>query len=245
MSISSKRPSFRSIADVVTSIVLIAAALTLIYRNVLGSPTNVQNTIRVPSEPLSLEGAALHGSKDANAVLIVYSDFQCPFCATFARDVLPEIERRYIATGRVALAFRHFPLPIHPQAVQAAAVAECAGRQGKFWETHDRLFAEGSLNADILDAIPRFVQLDQQSLDRCLSDRTIADVIQASVTQGRELGIRGTPAVFIGTRLPDGRVKVARTVSGAQPAEEFVRELESTLAERASSWGSWFRRLAS
>jgi protein-disulfide isomerase len=237
--------SLRSTLDVVTSIVLIAAAGTLAYRSVFVASSDTQAELQLPSEPMSIERAAIRGSEDAQAVMIVYSDFQCPFCARFTREALPEVERRYIARGRVALAFRHFPLPIHPHAVQAAAIAECAGRQGRFWEMHDRLFAERSLDADTLKAIPRSVQLDQQSLDNCLFDRTIGDNIQASVAEGRDLGIRGTPAFFIGTRLPDGRVKVTRTVSGARPAEEFIRALDSTLAEPGAPWRWWLHRLAS
>lgn len=155
-----KNFTVRSVLDVLTSITLIAAAVTLIYKNTAGGSARAE--MEVPSTPLSIQGAQLRGSKGARAVMIMYSDFQCPFCARFAKEVFPQIEQRYVATGSVALAFRHLPLPIHPQALQAAAVAECAGRQGKFWEMHDRLFAETSLNADTLNALPEFVDLGFQ-----------------------------------------------------------------------------------
>jgi len=175
--------------------------------------------------------------------MIVLSDFQCPYCSRFAREVLPQIERRYIAAGTVALAFRHLPLPIHPQAVQAAAVAECAARQGMFWEVHDRLFAEEDLDADILRSISESVPLDRQRLNDCLLDRSIGDDIQASIAEARGLGVRATPTFFIGTRIADGRVKVGRALSGMRPAEEFMRVLDSILEERRTSWRFWLRRL--
>jgi protein-disulfide isomerase len=69
----------------------------------------------VPAAPISLDGAALKGSPDARAVLIIYSDFECPYCARFANDTWPAIEEKYVTTGKVRVAFRPLPLErIHP-----------------------------------------------------------------------------------------------------------------------------------
>jgi protein-disulfide isomerase len=227
----------RSALDVVTSFVLIAAAVTVIYTNV-GSraPAGLQ----APSAPLSIQGAPIRGSNDAETVMIVYSDFQCPFCGRFARDVLPEIERRYIATGQVALVFRHLPLPMHPQAALAAAIAECAGQQGQFWEMHDRLFAERSLDEAIIrSSIPRSLRLDMRQFDDCLLDDVVATRLNASISEANVLGIRGTPAFFLGKRLADGDVKVLRAFSGARPLAEFIEGLDTTLKSELGGWRSW------
>jgi protein-disulfide isomerase len=64
----------------------------------------------LPDRPVTLEGAAVQGDRTAKVALIVYSDFQCPFCAKFGRDALPEIQSRYVKTGKVLLAFR----PVSP-----------------------------------------------------------------------------------------------------------------------------------
>ena len=92
----------------------------------------------VPERP-DLAGAAIEGDPAAAVVVIEYSDFQCPFCERWYTDTLPVLRQR--VGGDVALAFFHFPLvQIHPNAAGAHFAAECAGRQGKFWEMHDLLF---------------------------------------------------------------------------------------------------------
>lgn len=242
--VSPGRLSFKTLSDGLVSFVLVAAALTLIYRNVFGNANQPREAAEIPSEPLQVDEAAVRGSKDAKTVMIVYSDFQCPFCRRFARDVLPEIERRYISTARVALVFRHLPLPIHSQAVQAAAIAECAGQQGRFWEMHDRLFAEEQLNADTLRVISKSLPLDEPLFDTCLGDRAIGERIATSVAEANALGIRSTPSFFLGQRLADGRVDVVRVLSGLRP-EQLIRDLDSVLGGEGTSFRSWFRRFTS
>ena len=101
----------------------------------------------IPSSVQSISDAAMKGSADAAVVLIEYADFQCPYCGQFARQILPEIEKRYVSTGKLRVVFRHMPLQeIHPQAVMAAETAECARQQGKFWQVHDALFADQRLD---------------------------------------------------------------------------------------------------
>ena len=81
------------------------------------------------------------GKSDAKLTIIEFSDFQCPFCERFYLDTLPQLKKDYIDTGKVQLAFRHFPIAsIHPNAKTAHEAAECANEQGKFWEYHDLLF---------------------------------------------------------------------------------------------------------
>src|SRR5262245_2735820 len=90
---------------------------------------------------VSIAQANSKGNREARVALIEYQDFQCPYCAAAFRDLLPVVERDYIAPGRVLLVFKHLPLrSIHPAALPAAQAAECAGAQGRFWPMHDRLF---------------------------------------------------------------------------------------------------------
>jgi protein-disulfide isomerase len=235
---------FRSALDAVTCIVLIAAAVTLIYGNVREAD-GTQTALRVPSDPLSIEGAPTRGSDDARGVVIVYADFQCPYCARFTREVLPAIERRYLATGQVALAFRHLPLPFHPHAMQAAVVAECAGEQRRFWEMHDLLFAQELLDDETLLSLADSVDIDREQFDACLMDGAVAGRVHSSVDEAKRLGIRGTPAFLFGTRLDDGRVGVIRALSGARPFDDFVRPLEAAFGAEPRWWRSWIPFLKS
>ena len=219
----------RSVLDLLTSFAMIAAASLLIYKNVVGGSGSAQGELQVPSNPLSLEGAQLRGSNAATAVMIEYADFQCPFCARFAKDVFPEIDRQYVATGKIAVAFRHLPLAIHAQAVQAASVAECAGRQGRFWQTYDRLYGEKSVTEETLGTIPEVVGLDQRSFDECLKDPGVRKTVQSSAADAQSLGIHGTPTFFFGQRDADGHVKVLYAFSGARPFNDFAKQLDAIL----------------
>jgi protein-disulfide isomerase len=76
-----------------------------------------------PKEPISVAGASTEGSSNAHFAIIEYSDFQCPFCAAFVRDTLPSLREQYVKPGKLLLAFRHLPLPMHPFAKKAAETA--------------------------------------------------------------------------------------------------------------------------
>jgi protein-disulfide isomerase len=232
------RFSSRSALDVLTSVVLIGAATTLIYKNVFATRDG-RESIQVPTEPLSIAGAPTRGSADAKVVMIVYSDFECPFCRRFAREVLPEIERRYMANGSVSIAFRHLPLPIHKHAASAAWNAECAAKQGRFWEMHDAIFAAGRLDENSLSTISKAMSLDMAKFNECLADEAVASNVKKSAKEASALGVRATPTFFIGVPVGKGVVKVSTVVSGALPADELARELNLILHNTRRGWLSW------
>jgi len=234
-----RRVNLRSVLDVAASVLLIAAAITFLYRSFFNVSALQNAELAVPADPLSLDGVPIRGSDDAGVVMVVFADFQCPFCSRFTRDVLPEIEDRYVDAGLVALAFRHLPLQIHPQAEQAAVYAECAGQQGRFWEMHDELFSQEQLDGDVLHTIQDSLELDAASFGACLDDQDVVRRIQDSVTEANDLGVTGTPAFFVGRRQKDGRLTVTGTLSGARPAEEFFEQLDVALAGEPTGWRSW------
>lgn len=81
------------------------------------------------------------GPSDAKVTLVEFSDFQCPYCASFYSATEQQIMKDYVESGKVRFVYKHFPLTtIHPNAQKAAEASECAGDQGKFWEMHDLLF---------------------------------------------------------------------------------------------------------
>lgn len=187
----------------------------------------------LPAEPVPLADAQLLGEARAPIGLVIYSDFQCPYCGKFARETLPALRDRYVRTGKVRLAFRQFPLPIHASAEKAAEAAECAGRQQRFWPFHDELFArQAALDSTNLEDLARSVGLDTQVFTRCLAGET-AEIVQTDRANGMAAGVSGTPTFLAGPILSDGRLKVVRRFSGAQPLAEFVRMLDQVIAEAA------------
>ena len=122
-------------------------------------------------------------------------------------------------------------------ALAAAAAAECAGRQEKFWEMHDALFEQPKgFDRPSLERRARAIALEQQQFRDCL-DGPETDKIRAQAAAAKGLGISGTPTFFIGRVQPDGRVKVTHRVPGAQPFEQFQAILDKLLQSAvAASW---------
>lgn len=161
------------------------------------------------------------GNSNAPVTIVEWSDFECPFCARFYRDTLPQIQSEYIDTGKVKLVFRDFPLGFHANAQKSAEAAECAGEQGMFWEMHDKLFDEG-----VTGGVTSFKQyaadlgLDQSEFDSCLDSGRMASETAKDMQDGQRAGVSGTPGFIINGQL----------VSGAQPFANFKRVIDAALA---------------
>ena len=151
------------------------------------------------------------GGADAGLVLVEYSDFQCPACASFT-PVLQRLEKAFPDQLRVV--FRHFPLTsIHDKAVLAAEAAEAAGAQGKFWEMHDMLFARQrdwtTKSRD--EAIATFIGyardlgLDVGRFSGELKEGKYRQLVEKRRDEARSLGLPGTPTVFINGQYLDPR----------------------------------------
>lgn len=176
--------------------------------------------------PTSIEGAPLKGSKDAVVTIVEFSDFQCPFCSR----VLPTVDgilKEY--EGKVNLAFRHNPLPFHPEATPAAKAAIAAHKQGKFWEMHDKLFAnQRDLKADALKKYAKELKLDMKKFEKDMADPAVAKTIEDDMNFARNNQAGGTPSFFIGKRDDKGMVKGVLLV-GAQPPEKFKEVIDAIL----------------
>src|SRR6266849_1457871 len=95
----------------------------------------------LPTAPINVTGEPFKGAANAKVALIEFSDFQCPFCGRYDKDTYPQLLKDYVDTGKVKYVWRDYPLDFHRNAEKAAEAARCAGEQGRFWEMHDRLFA--------------------------------------------------------------------------------------------------------
>lgn len=161
------------------------------------------------------------GPEDALVTIVEWSDFQCPFCNRVS-PTLAKIEEEY--GDRVRIVFKHMPLSIHPQAPQAHAASEAAHRQGKFWEMHDRIFAnQRDLSVATLESHARAIGLDMDQYAKDVADASVKARIDEDMKQASGLNVTGTPSFFINGRF----------LSGAQPFENFKRAIDAAI-ERAS-----------
>ena len=162
---------------------------------------------------------------------VEFSDFQCPFCQRHWQQTYGQLDRDYIATGKVRYVFRHFPLErIHPQALKAGEAAECAAAQGKFWEMHDRLFLnqQALMPADLVKHAEA-LGLDETQFTSCLDGQMTARV-RADLAMGAQAGVTATPNFFVGVTIPGGKIKVLQKLSGALPFATFKSTFDGLLA---------------
>jgi protein-disulfide isomerase len=151
------------------------------------------------------------GAAPAPIEITEYSDFECPFCASFATVQMPVIREQLIATGKVRWRFRDFPLPSHAYSRYAALAAQCAGEQSKFWEMHDQLFGNhqwaqtGKNPRALFRDFAKAIGLDLAKYDACLDSQRYAARIEASAEEGAALGVKGTPSFFVNGRSFQGR----------------------------------------
>jgi hypothetical protein len=171
---------------------------------------------------INTEGAPVRGPAVAPVTLVEFSDYECPHCAE-AAPVLRDIEREF--GERLRVIHMHFPLSGHTHAMAASRAAFAAGRQGKFWEYHDLLFAnQTALETRNLEQYAQRVGLDvarfRADLDGAESERQVA----ASRREGERLQIDGTPAVYINGR----RWPTSLQFDRAQVREWITDEIELT-----------------
>ena len=146
--------------------------------------------------PLDEKVDHVRGSPAAR-LIIEYGDYECPY----SRQAFHAIERAgQQLGGNMRFAFRHFPLTsIHPRALAAAAAAEAAARQGRFWDMHELLFHRQKAleDADLLRYAAQ-LGLDVTAFERDRASRTVLERIQRDVDSGLASGqVLGTPTLFI------------------------------------------------
>lgn len=173
----------------------------------------------------------VRGNPKAQVVLLEFSDYQCPFCAR-VQVVLDQLLAQY--SDRVAFAYRHFPLPFHKEADEAAIAAECARDQGKFVEMHKLLFENQKEQfVENLIAYGDTVEVeDADAYESCVREEKYRSRVNADIEDGQAVGVSGTPGFFVGAYNPEtGEVK-GEMLSGARPINEFRSILDKYLAKQ-------------
>jgi len=166
-------------------------------------------------EPLDEQVDHVRGKSGA-PVILEYGDYECPYSRQAFREI-ERVERKL--SGGVRFAFRHFPLTqIHPHALAAAAAAEAATRQGRFWEMHDLLFhRQKALDDGDLLAYAGELGLDVPRFDRDRVGDEVMARIARDIRSGEASGVvRGTPTLFIDGVLHEGGHDTATLLEALQ-----------------------------
>ena len=214
-----------TLALVITGVVLVAAFLVL-----LPSLTPVGD-ITLP-EPFDYPSVDDHAMGDPNAPIVIeeYSDFQCPFCKRFHDETLRQIVDNYVRAGVVYFVYRHFPVVDRNDPAQeshaAATAAVCAGRQNRFWDFHDVLFANqtgeniGDYSDRRLQAMAEELGLDREAFNECYGSADAEAAVSADALLALETGLSSTPSFLVN----------GKPLIGAQPFEAFQQAIEAELA---------------
>jgi len=172
--------------------------------------------LSAPRAEVSVKGTPVRGAKDPKVLIVEYADYECPFCQQI-QPALDKLEANF--KGKLALAYKAVPLPMHPHAAKAAEASHCAAAQGKYWEYHDVLSASKQLDFPQLKDHARALGLNTAAFDKCLDSGEKAQIVKDYVTEATALGLQGTPSFFINGRF----------ISGIQTYEKLREIVEEEL----------------
>ncbi len=170
------------------------------------------------------------GDKNAPVTIIEYSDYQCPFCAKFFQETEPLLTANYVKTGKARLIFRNFQF-LGPESAAAAASAECAKDQSKFWVYHDALYAaeaadgkenNGNLTGDLFVKLAADVGMDTNAFTDCINSGKYVNQIAKDATDAQAVGVDSTPTVFIN----------GQQFRGALPYQQFADAVDAALKSK-------------
>ena len=203
---------FRNLGFVVALVVAVVAAIALIaVANVFqGESDNATNggVGDIPDHTAPANGTTL-GNADAPVTIYEYSDFQCPFCAEAAAEIVPRLDTDYLATGKAKLIFKNLAF-IGQESRWAAEAALCAGDQGKFWEYHNKLYEEqrgenkGAFEVENLKRFAGEIGLNQGEFNACFDEGKYTSRIADEMDEAENRGVNSTPTFFVGQEQVDG-----------------------------------------
>lgn len=171
----------------------------------------------------------IRGSKDADVVIVEYSDLECPFCKRF-HPTMQQVVKDY--GNKVAWVYRHYPLNFHQNAQKEAEATECVNELGgpdAFWSYVDKIFEKTTSNGtgfalNQLGPLAAEVGINQQSFQRCLDSGKYKDHVKEDFDTGTKAGVSGTPNLFILSR--NGKKDF---IGGALPIDQVKQHIDALL----------------
>ena len=242
-----KNDSQKQIAGAIIIAGIIIAGAILLKGNITPGNNPGDQFASVNLAKININDRTL-GNEKAKVALVLYEDFQCPFCGAIfgssssasliqalkQRDpdwtpFVPPIIDNYVKTGDVLFVYRDWAF-LGQESIKSAEAARCAGDQGKFWEYHDYLYNhqdgenQGNFSNPNLKSFAKILDLDTPSFDKCLDENKYAQAVAESRNEGSAAGVDGTPKGFI---LKNG--KIVATIDGAESYTMVKQKIENAL----------------
>lgn len=189
------------------------------------------------------ETDAILGSRDAEVKVVVFSDFQCPYCGEHFNNAREAVES--FDENQVALVYKDLPLNFHAQGMNSAMAARCAQDQGKFWEMGALLYSSQDQWGETegvasFKGYARDLNLDANRFNSCIDEGTFSGLIENDLNQASEIGVSGTPATFVGTQFASGVISVdeikamiEEELNGDMEADASTEEVQAETPEEA------------
>ena len=195
------------------------------------APTQASGPVKVASAD-----APILGNKNAPVTLIEFSDYECPFCKTSFDQLLPDLRKNYIDTGKLKLVYRNLPLPFHQNAHKEAEAALCARDQGgdsTYFKFHDQIFTNTTSNGtglalDQLPVIAANLGLNVSQFQKCLDSGKYKGYVDKDISYANQVGASGTPTWFVGKSTSDGTID-GQIIVGAQPFSSFQPKIDNLI----------------
>ncbi len=187
-----------------------------------GNPTPDKPTPPADQKLLVKNDSQKMISPDAKVTLVEFGDFQCPACGA-SHPIVKQLMGDY--KGQVNFVFRHFPLPMHKNAMKAANAAEAAGAQKKFFEMHDLLFenqtewAEDNNPEKLFEKYAQELKLDIDKFNEDVKSKKYEDKVKADQADGNAVGVNSTPTFFINGTMQ----------AGGLPYDQFKAKIEEEM----------------
>jgi len=220
---------------------LIIAGVVLVVAGILAAPALQQALAPVgevavpPARTLPTTNDNTMGDPNAPVTVVEFSDFQCPACRAFFTQVEEPFIEEYVATGKVYFVYRSMGVWIGQESADAAEAAYCAGEQNKFWEYHDFLFANQTgenvgdfLQKRLIAFAEKIDGLDVGAFKDCLNSNKYAQKVNADGAEGRQMGVRGTPTLFV---YLTGSDTPLQPIQGVPAMADFRQILDAALQQ--------------
>jgi protein-disulfide isomerase len=183
-----------------------------------------------PEKLVALAKGVTKGEASAPITIIEFGDFECPGCGAFATQEQGQVDKAFVETGKAKFVFYDWPITsLHPNAFLAARAARCAEDQGKYWDYHDMLYQQQARwaalpdPADTYTSYAKTLGLDEGAFRSCLNSDKFADVVTANMELGQQLGVNGTPTIFV-----EKNGTVRPVAADFKDIQSYMKELEGS-----------------
>lgn len=157
-------------------------------------------------QEIDITGSPFKGNADAPVTVVVFTDFECPYC----KKLEPTLNKLYEANKNdIKVVFKNMPLSFHKMADPSHRAVMAADLQGKFWEFHDRLFSSPKLSDQLITDIATDLGLDMVKFQKDMNSAIVRQKVQKDISDAKRAEVSGTPTVFINGRKVSERSQQA------------------------------------